>query len=210
MKLSTFALPSLALPNLALLGLVLLALSAGTASAQRAIAPGLEHAPKVTQYARTFLAGFVDDAMLHSVVRESTKSHRKLGWDEARALDRRWRDERADGKRDGLVDAIAANALSAWLKQQMAGAANGAVTEIHVIDGLGWNVGETRESADFFQGDELQWQEILPNTADAVIVSELEDNGGNGRTLALVSLPIADGDVNIGVVTLGVDVSKLP
>jgi hypothetical protein len=33
-------------------------------------------------------------------------------------------------------------------------------------------------------------------------------HAGKGRILALVSLPIADG--NIGVVTLGVDVSKLP
>jgi hypothetical protein len=33
-------------------------------------------------------------------------------------------------------------------------------------------------------------------------------HAGKGRTLAFVSLPIADG--NIGVVTLGVDVSKLP
>jgi hypothetical protein len=210
MKLPILALSGLASRGLALCGLALLALSAGTASAQQAVVPGLEHAPKVTQYARAFLAGFVTDPMLHAVVRESTKSHRKLGWDEARALDRRWRDERADGKHDGLVDAIAANGLSKWLNVQMAGAPNGAVTEVHVIDGLGWNVGETRESADFFQGDELQWQEILPNTADAVIVSELEDNGGKGRTLALISLPIDEGDVNIGVVTLGVDVSKLP
>jgi hypothetical protein len=188
----------------------LLALFAGPASAQQAIGPGMDHAPRVEAYAREFVKTFVDDAMLHAVVRESTKSHSKLAWNEARELDRRWRNELADGTRDGLVDAIAANALSKWLKEQMAGAENGAVTEILIIDGLGWNIGQTEPTADFFQGDELQWQDILPNSADAIAVSELEDNGESGRTLAVVSLPIADGEVNIGVVTLGVDVSKLP
>lgn len=185
-------------------------LLASPASAQEALEAGMEHKPRVEAYARDFIKRFVDDAMLHSVVRESTKSHRKLDWGEARALDRSWRNELADKVPDGLVDAIVNNALSKWLKEQQAAAPGGAVTEILVIDGLGWNIGQTALTADFFQGDELQWQDILPNTAQSVAVSELEDNGHGQRSLAMVSLPIADGDVNIGVITLGVDVSKIP
>jgi hypothetical protein len=170
----------------------------------------MEHKPRVEAYARDFISRFVGDPMLHSVVRESTKSHSKLDWGEARALDRRWRDELADKMPDGLVDAVTHNALSKWLKEQQAAAPGGAVTEILVIDGLGWNIGQTAPTADFFQGDELQWQDILPNTETAIAVSELEDNGHGQRSLALVSLPIADGPSNIGVITLGVDVSKIP
>ncbi len=192
----------------ALVALVLLI--APPAAAQPAIETGMEHKPRVEAYAREFIKGFIADPMLHSVVRESTKSHRKLDWGEQRALDRRWRDELADKTPDSIVQAVTGNALSKWLKDQQATAPGGAVAEILVIDGLGWNVGQTTVTADFFQGDELQWQDILPNTADAIAVSELEDNGSGQRTLALVSLPIAAGEVNIGVITIGVDVSKIP
>jgi hypothetical protein len=188
----------------------LVLLLASPASAQQALEAGMEHKPRAEAYARDFIKRFIDDPMLHSVVRESTKSHRKLDWGEARALDRSWRNELADKVQDGLVDAIAHNALSKWLKEQQDTAPGGAVTEILVIDGLGWNIGQTALTADFFQGDELQWQDILPNTAQSIAVSELEDNGQGQRSLAMVSLPIADGDVNIGVITLGVDVSKIP
>lgn len=191
---------------------VLLVWTLSTLAAVPAVAaPGMEHRARVEAYARTFVAGFVADPMLHAVVRESTKSHSRLDWDEQRALDRRWRDENADRTKDGLVDAITQNALSDWLKERQAEAPGGAVTEILIIDGLGWNVGQTKMTADFFQGDERQWQDILPNTAEAVIVSELEENeDGSGRDLAIVSLPIVSGPVNIGVVTLGIDLRKLP
>lgn len=189
---------------------VLALLIAAPASAQQAIETGMEHRIRTEAYARAFIKRFVDDQMLHSVVRESTKSHRKLDWNEARLLDRRWRNELADKIPDGLVDTVTHNALSKWLKQQQDGAPGGAVTDILVIDGLGWNIGQTAVTSDFFQGDELQWQDILPNSANAVAVSELEDNGHGQRSLAVVSLPIADGEVNIGVITLGIDVSKIP
>src|SRR5687767_6918081 len=124
-----------------LAGFMLTLLTVSPVAAQKALPSGLEHQPRVEAYARAFVKGFVDDAMLHSVVRESTKSHRKLDWTEARALDRRWRNELADRTPDGLVDTVTHNALSKWLKEQQDKAPGGAVTEILIIDGLGWNIG---------------------------------------------------------------------
>ena len=191
--------------------LVLTLIGLSPAGAQTEPQATLEHKARAEAYARSFIAGFASDPMLHSVLRESTKSHSRLDWNEQRALDRRWRDEAADRKKGGLVDAITQNALSEWLKERQDEAPGGAITEILIIDGLGWNVGQTAMTADFFQGDELQWQDILPNTADALIVSELEETAdGSGRDLAVVSLPIVSGPVNIGVVTLGVDMRKIP
>lgn len=189
---------------------VLLALAAQPALAQRALVAGQDHEPKTLAYARAFAAGFAGDEMLHSAIRQSTEAHRRLDWNEQRALDRQYRDERADRETDGLYGAIVNNRLSDWLKEQMAAAPDGAVTEILVIDGLGWNVGQTGDVADFFQGDELQWQDIVPGGPNAYAVSELEDNGSDGRSLALVSLPIIANNRNIGVLTLGIDTSKIP
>ncbi len=194
-------------------GLLLAAMSALPAAAQWAgqvPVAGMEHQQRVTSYARAFAAGFIEDDMLRSAVRESTKAHSKLDWDEQRALDRQWRDERANRDDTGLYGAIIGNRLSNWLKEQKAAAANGAVTEIYVIDGLGWNVGQTHDTADFFQGDEAQWQDVLPGGAGATFVSELEDNGEGKRTLSLVTLPIVDGTRNLGVMTIGIDTGKLP
>lgn len=191
---------------------LLAALAATPALAQRAIPTGLEHQPRAEAYARKFASRFITDAMLQSAVRESTKQHSRLDWGEQRALDRKWRDELADNTKGGLTDAIINNRLSEWLKEHLADAPNGAVTEILIIDGLGWNVGQTMPTSDFFQGDEMQWQNVLPGGSNAMVVSELEDNGKGERTLALVSLPIVDTDRgnNIGVVTLGIDTSKIP
>ena len=192
------------------LALLLLALWAGPATAQWALPAGQEHAPRVIAYARDFLSTFANDPDLQATIRASTKSHSRLDWNEQRSLDRRYRDERADKNHDGLFGAIVNSSLSDWLRRTMAEAPNGAVTEILIIDGLGWNVGQTGDVADFFQGDELQWQDILPAGPNAVAVSELEDNGRGERTLAVVSLPINDGTRNIGVATMGIDVTKLP
>lgn len=170
----------------------------------------MAHAPRVEAFARFFSATFTDDAMLRAVIRESTKSHRRLGWDEARALDRRWRDELADRTKDGLVDTVSKNRVSEWLKHIREAAPGLAVQDIYIIDGLGWNVGQTSLTADFFQGDERQWQDIIPATKDSIIVSELEDRGDGQRSLAIVSLPVVADNMNIGVVTMAIDVSKIP
>ena len=190
--------------------LLLAALATG-AQAQDAPAPGMEHAPKAEAYARGFLKTLVESGKLQEAIKISTDSHRKLSWEEARLIDRRWRDELADGTRDQLVDSVIDTPASAWLDEQMSNAPHGAVTEIAVMDGLGWSVAETRPSADFFQADEKQWQEILPGGPNAVVVSELEDLDGTGPKLALVSLPVRGERGNtIGVVTIGIDVTKLP
>lgn len=181
------------------------------AQAQQAPAPGMEHAPKAEAYARAFLEKLTEQPMLLKAIQISTDSHRRLSWEEARLLDRRWRDELADGTRDRLVDSVVDTPASDWLEEQMADAPNGAVTEISVVDGLGWTIAQTRAGADFFQADEKQWQEVLPGGPNAVVISELEDLDGTGAKLALVSLPVqGERGNNLGVVTIGIDVTKLP
>ena len=84
----------------------------------------------------------------------------------------------------------------------------GAITEIFVMDGWGWNVAQTGGTSDYFQGDEGKWQKTFassdPNEIEVLDIVE-ED----GIRYAQVSLPIKDGDKNIGAVTVGVDVDKV-
>ena len=114
-------------------------------------------------------------------------------------------DHLAAGK--ATIAAIRGNAVSAWLKELQAKAPKGAVTEIFVMDGAGWNVGQTGGTSDFFQGDEGKWQKTFA-ASDPKEIEILPVVEEDGQRIAQVSLPIKDGEESIGAVTIGVDVDK--
>ncbi len=98
------------------------------------------------------------------------------------------------------------NDTSKWLVAvQEKAAPAGAVTEVFVMDGWGWNVAQTGGTSDFYQGDEGKWQKTFASD-DIEILDIVEEDG---IKYAQISLPIKDGDKNIGAVTVGVDVDKV-
>jgi hypothetical protein len=106
------------------------------------------------------------------------------------------------------IAAIRGNAISTWLKDVQAKAPKGAVTEIFVMDGAGWNVGQTGGTSDFFQGDEGKWQKTFAagDPKEIEILPVVEEDG---MRISQVSLPIKSGEESIGAVTIGVDVDKV-
>jgi hypothetical protein len=76
------------------------------------------------------------------------------------------------------------------------------------MDGWGWNVGQTGGTSDYYQGDEGKWQKTFAG-GDPKEVEILPIVEEDGIRYSHVSLPIKDGDKNIGAVTIGVDVSKV-
>lgn len=194
--------------------------------------------PAVEKYARDFLAQWSNDANLQKAIKASTAKNRKLDYDEIRAQDWLWQIGRTKGKTDdkslaarkkldgqlaevGVKDSteqkvdkgeqiikdIRGNATSKWLIEKKE-ATKGAITEIFVMDGVGWNVGQTDGTSDFYQGDEGKWQKTFassdPNGVEVLPIEE-ED----GIRYAQISLPIREGNKNIGAVTIGVDVDKV-
>lgn len=110
---------------------------------------------------------------------------------------------------EALIKGARGSATSKFLQKQLEAAKpKDAVTEIFVMDGWGWNVGQTGGTSDYYQGDEGKWQKTFaggdPNQVEVLPIVE-ED----GIRYAHVSLPIKDGEKNIGAVTIGVDVSKV-
>lgn len=106
------------------------------------------------------------------------------------------------------IATIRGSATSKWLKEIMAKAPKGAVTEIFVMDGYGWNVGQTGGTSDFFQGDEGKWQKTFAasDPKEIEILPVVEEDGAR---VSQVSLPIKDGEESIGAVTIGIDVDKI-
>jgi hypothetical protein len=209
---------------------VSLAIGTGAAFAQDAPPPN-PPSDAVVQYARDFVAAnLIGNAELNAAIAASTEQHRRLNYDETTILDSQWRvaksgvekEERAASTLkdlagdksieehvkagEELITAARENDTSKWLvKVQEKAEPAGAVTEIFVMDGWGWNVAQTGGTSDFYQGDEGKWQKTFASN-DIEILDIVEEDGVR---YAQISLPIKDGDKNIGAVTVGVDVDKV-
>jgi hypothetical protein len=213
------------------------AMGAGASFAQDA-EPDMSHAKKVEQYGRDFLKTWGDNDKLEAAIKASTAKNKSLGYDEVQIQDKEWQLARTKGKTDEKSTAAATklteelagldqkkpeehmangektmaeirgNATSKWLQAQLEKAPNGAVTEIFVMDGWGWNVGQTGGTSDFYQGDEGKWQKTFAGASEngVEVLPIVEEDG---MKISQVSLPIKDGDKNIGAVTIGVNVDKL-
>ncbi|EHK55083.1 hypothetical protein [Allomesorhizobium alhagi] len=207
-----------------------LALGTGAAVAQDA-APPNPPSDAVVQYAKDFVAAnLIGNAELNAAIVASTEKHRRLGYDETNILDGQWRVAKSGVEKEAkaastlkelagdksieehvkageeLIKAARENDASKWLIKLQEGAQPaGAVTEVFVMDGWGWNVAQTGGTSDFYQGDEGKWQKTFALN-DIEILDIVEEDG---IRYAQISLPIKDGDKNIGAVTVGVDVDKV-
>ncbi|MFC5068241.1 hypothetical protein [Flaviflagellibacter deserti] len=209
--------------------LVALSLAMGTGAAfaqdKKEEMPG----PAVEKYAKDFLAKWSKDPKLLAAIKASTAEHKKMSLDDVTVMDSQWRVAKSGPEKEKkavdslteltkdslevntkkgeeLIKAARGNATSKFLTEQMEKAEpKGAVTEIFVMDGWGWNVGQTGGTSDYYQGDEGKWQKTFASDGVEVLPIVEED----GVRYSHVSLPIKDGDKNIGAVTIGVDVSKV-
>jgi hypothetical protein len=189
--------------------------------------------PAVEAYARAFLAKWASDPKLIAAIKESTAKSKKYSYDDVQIIDNQWRVAKAGGpdkdkkaasvlselttdkiddnvkKGEALIKEVRGSATSKFLQEQLDKAEpKGAVTEIFVMDGWGWNVGQTGGTSDFYQGDEGKWQMTFAS-GDPKEVEVLPIVEEDGVKFSQISLPIKDGGKNIGAVTIGIDVSKV-
>ena len=188
--------------------------------------------PAVEKYARDFLAKWDGDAQLIAAIKASTKKTERYSFDDVTILDSQWRVAKSGPEKEkkaaetlaeltkvkleehikkgeAIIKEARENDISKFLKAQIDSAEpKGAVVEIFVMDGWGWNVGQTGGTSDFYQGDEGKWQKTFAG-ADPKEVEVLPIVEEDGIRQAQISLPIKDGDKNIGAVTIGIDVNKV-
>jgi opacity protein-like surface antigen len=210
----------------------LIAVSAtiGAASASAQDKAPEQPSPAVVAYAQEFVAKWSGDAKLIEAIKASTAKNSKLDYNEVTILDSQWRvaksgvekekraaevlKELAPGKSideqikegEALIKTTRASETSQFLTEQLGKAEpKGAITEVFVMDGWGWNVGQTGGTSDYYQGDEGKWQKTFAS-ADPKEIEILEIVEEDGIRSAQVSLPIKENGKNIGAVTVGVDV----
>jgi len=207
-----------------------LAIGAGSAFAQDKKEEKEKPSAAVEKYAVDFAAKWSNDPKLIEAIKASTAENRKLSYDDVSMIDNQWRLAKSGAEKEkkaagwlkenasdksvedhtkageALIKKVREGEVSKFLTEQMEKAEpKGAVTEIFVMDGWGWNVGQTGGTSDFYQGDEPKWQK--PFAAGENDVSDVEEE--DGVKFAQISVPIKDGDKIIGAATIGVDVSKV-
>lgn len=119
------------------------------------------------------------------------------------ALDLKWR-----GGDETLISGVLNNELSVYL-QGIRDQGEGLYTEIFVMDNKGLNVGQSDKTSDYWQGDEAKWTEVYPVGADAIHISDVEEDESSQTFQMQISLPVVDGGEVIGAVTVGVNADML-
>lgn len=150
------------------------------------------------------LRAWTQDARLVSSVRAQNETSATLSQSDIEMLDQTWRAQTMSG--GDMIDDVMANSLSVYLRElQVAG--HGQFSEVFVTDSRGLNVGQSGVTSDYWQGDEAKWK--VPFATGDVHFGEVEFDESAQTYQSQISLPILDGGVVIGVITVGVNLQEL-
>lgn len=166
-----------------------------------------EMSDKLAAHGRGEFPVWLNNATVVDAVRAQNAKNAAITESEIDVRDKQWRAETKSGS-GPLIDATLNNALSAYLKKVKEDG-QGLYTEIFVMDNKGLNVGQSDVTSDYWQGDEAKWQKTFKIGAEAVHVSEVEQDESTQAFQAQVSMPIVDGGEVIGAVTVGVNVDAI-
>lgn len=142
-------------------------------------------------------------------IKEQNDRHAGLTQNDIDRLDKQWRAE-TKAVYQPLIGAILAKPLSEYLTKVKA-ESQGLYSEIFVMDNRGLNVGQSDATSDYWQGDEVKWQNTYLVGAGTVFIDEIEHDESAQTFQSQVSLSIIDPATNdvIGAVTVGLDVERL-
>ena len=169
-----------------------------------------EYEAKLHTLAVEKLMPFAASADVVAAVKAQNTAHHDLDAAKIDALDKEWRAE-ADKGGGAMTGELLGNALSKHLLATRDASA-GLYAEMFVMDDKGLNVGASNMTSDYMQGDEAKWQKTFLVSPEAILVDEVKQDESSGVFVAQVSVPVVDPETkhNIGAMTVGVDVEKLP
>lgn len=126
------------------------------------------------------------------------------------SLDREWAEETDGDYGRPLIDATLAREVSRYLSKIQEGS-EGLFTEIILMDASGLNVGISRVTSDYWQGDEDKWKMTFLVGPESLHIGPLEEDLSTRTVQSQVSLPVVDPDTGkvIGALTFGIDVEEL-
>ncbi len=124
-------------------------------------------------------------------------------------MDQLWRAQVGMDNAD-IINDVLNNDAAAFLRQQVA-SADGAITEVFIMDARGLNVAASDATSDYWQGDEAKFQQTYGVGPSAVHFGEVEMDESTEELQAQVSMTITDqttGEI-IGALTVGINLNAL-
>ncbi|HEY7159671.1 MAG TPA: PDC sensor domain-containing protein [Acidobacteriota bacterium] len=142
-----------------------------------------------------------DETVIHAV---QTQNQRRVSMDEILKMDRDW--IRGTISED-LVKSLMDNHCALKMKE-LANEIQSSM-EAFVMDDQGVLVCMTQRTSDYWQGDEPKWIDSFKGGAGETVVSKREYDQSTKSTLVHVSVPIMDEQKAIGVLCIGINLTKL-
>src|SRR5215217_6606244 len=150
------------------------------------------HIAAVKAYIDENVISWIHDARIVEALKNSNAYHHYLTPRDIAGLDEQWRLE-FRGQSKPLISAILNNALSMMLRDKQA-QADGIITEILVMDAKGLAIGESDMTSDYWQGDELKWQNTYLAGPNIIFVDRAEKDESTQMLQAQASMTISDPD----------------
>ena len=122
-------------------------------------------------------------------------------------LDKQWRDPSQSGHKE-LVNKILNSKDSEFLRK-IQKLSQGLILEIIVINKYGFNVIASDKTTDYYQGDEDKFIQAIQSTIEKPHISPIIFDASAREYATQISMPIASGSKNIGVVTFTLDLAKI-
>lgn len=145
---------------------------------------------------------------LQEAVQAQNRRHQGITQAEISARDNQWIVEFQRGTRE-FSASVLTNALSQTLRS-LQYATDGLITEVIVMDEHGLNVGVSKMTSDYWQGNEEKYQLTFGYPPNTVFVDDVRYDESTGRFQVQVNIPLYDPDEEtpIGAITVGVDIEQ--
>jgi len=82
------------------------------------------------------------------------------------------------------------------------------IVETFVMDNQGANVGQTRKTSDYWQGDESKFTESYKNETGAIHYGDIEYDPSVDEIIVQISVPVMDNSKAIGAITFGISLDR--
>lgn len=155
------------------------------------------------------VASWVSDPLLVNAAR--TQNTQTAGYDDATIteLDNAWKAHAGQSCGAILLDVLGNPAAS--MMRDRVDATDGAITEALLMDARGLNVAATRETSDYWQGDEAKYTETFLAGPGAVHYGEIGLDESTQQVQGQVSMTIVDSETGeaVGALTIGINLTAL-
>ena len=183
---------------------------AGLAAAVLAAGPlaAAEPGEAVRGYVQAQILPWAEEPAVIDALRAANELHAALTEAGIKGLDTAWQAEVGAPARP-TIEPVLNNPLSDLLRAR-AGASQGAITEMFVMDDRGLNVAMTGVTSDFWQGDEAKFTETFGKGAGAIHVGEVELDESTQLFQIQVSFTLTDPATGlpVGAMTVALDAEQ--